>query len=117
LQSLSNIQLTSEQGVQVAPADIEAVLLKHSDVAEAAVIGQPHDLLGEQAKAFVVRKQAEMNDEEAEALKESIRDHVQGSLPETHWLGNRVVFLKSLPRNSGGKLLKRLLKKGEYTVA
>lgn len=91
--------------------------MKHPDVAEAAVIGQPHDLLGEQAKAFVVCKQSEMTDADAESLRESLRELVQGSLPETHWLGNRIVFLKALPKSSGGKLLKRLLKKGEFSVA
>lgn len=66
--------------------------------------------------AFIVRQQAHMSDEEVATLTDSIREHVESSHPETHWIGNRIVFLSKLPRSSGGKLLKRLLKKGEYTA-
>lgn len=91
-------------------------MLNHPDVLEVAVIGEPHELSGERAKAFVVPRHTERNEEETEALQESLRELVENLLPETHWLGNRIVLVFKLPRSSGGKLLKRLLKKGEYTV-
>jgi len=43
-------------GYSIAPAEIEAILLSHADVADAAVIGTPHPVLGEMPKAFVVKK-------------------------------------------------------------
>ncbi|KAM7308957.1 4-coumarate--CoA ligase 1-like [Ixodes scapularis] len=48
-------------GRQVLPTDIEALLLSHSDIAEVAVAGVPHDQYNEVAKAFVVLKPASQN--------------------------------------------------------
>ena len=41
---------------QVAPAELEALLLKHPDVKDSGVVGVPDDIAGELPKAFVVRK-------------------------------------------------------------
>lgn len=48
----------------MSPAEIEAVLLEHSDIFDAAVIGIPDDEAGEVPKAFVVRKQGSRVSEE-----------------------------------------------------
>ncbi|EEC19987.1 AMP dependent CoA ligase, putative, partial [Ixodes scapularis] len=64
-------------GRQVLPTDIEAVLLSHADVAEAAVAGVPHDQYNEVAKAFVVLKPASQN-KAIRATENDLQDFVAG---------------------------------------
>ena len=49
-------ELIKVKGLQVAPAELEALLLTHPSIADAAVIGVKDERLGEAPKAFVVRK-------------------------------------------------------------
>ncbi|KAF3763942.1 hypothetical protein M406DRAFT_51177 [Cryphonectria parasitica EP155] len=97
------------KGLQVASSDIETCLRLHPDVADAAVIGVPHDRDGERAKAFIIRSPATV-DKEEEALKKDIAKHVQDNLTEPHWLHRRVEFVTDFPRNQAGKVLKYKLK-------
>jgi acyl-coenzyme A synthetase/AMP-(fatty) acid ligase len=96
--------------MQVAPAEIENVLLAHPAVAEAAVIGVADELAGERPQAFIVRSVAGMADRDEEDLREHIDEHVQDKLHETHWLHERIVFLREIPKNQNGKVLKKELR-------
>lgn len=96
--------------MQVAPAEIEAELLRHSNVAEAAVVGDKHKVFGERAKAWIVLKDVPTTEQEAETLKEELAEGIAGCLPETHWLGNRIEFTSAIPKSPAGKVLKRLLR-------
>jgi acyl-CoA synthetase (AMP-forming)/AMP-acid ligase II len=87
-------------GENIAPAEIEDVLLTHSAVAEACVVGVPDDEWGQRlAAAVVLRPQAAV---EAEELRQLVRSQLRGSkTPDT------IVFRNSLPHTDTGKLLRR----------
>jgi fatty-acyl-CoA synthase len=90
-------------GVNVYPAEVEAVLEAHPDVAEVSVIGAPDPEWGERVRAFVVAKPGARLDEAA--LKAWARERLSGTkVPRDY------VFLEALPRNPTGKVLKRELR-------
>ncbi len=57
-------ELIKVKGLQVAPAELEAVLVSHPRIADAAVIGVPNERHGESPKAFVVKKEEGLNEKE-----------------------------------------------------
>jgi acyl-CoA synthetase (AMP-forming)/AMP-acid ligase II len=90
-------------GVNIYPAEIEAVLGTHPDVLEASVFGMPDKDLGEiVAAAVVVRPGAAVTDED-------IRLYVKERLA-TYKAPQRVVFIDALPRNPSGKVVRAALK-------
>jgi acyl-coenzyme A synthetase/AMP-(fatty) acid ligase len=90
-------------GHRVSPAEIEHVIGGHPDVAEAAVIGEPHDLMGEVPCAFVVPRPGR---EPAEA---ELRLHCRERLAP-YKVPVRFTLVEALPRNPSGKLLRAELK-------
>ncbi len=87
-------------GYNVYPREIEEVLYAHPDVLEAAVVGVPHDELGEEVGAAVVLKPG------AKTTAEELRDHVKAKVAAYKY--PRVVwFLDELPKGPTGKILKR----------
>ena len=92
-------------GVNVYPAEIEAVLTQHPRVSEAAVIGVKDDEFGERARALVVPCGDAGDDALADELIALCRQHLSGpKVPRA------VEFLDELPRSEAGKLLRRVLK-------
>jgi long-chain acyl-CoA synthetase len=90
-------------GVNIYPAEIEAVLIEHPDVIDAAVIGIPHDDFGEQPLAFVeLRDGASVTPPEIVAFTESKL--------AAYKRPRRVEFVDALPRNPTGKVLKTELR-------
>lgn len=98
------------QGLQVVPADIEAQLRLFPAVSDNAVIGVPDLAAGERAKAFIVRSPTVMADVADAELGKLIDQHIQGNLPETHWLRGGIAFVDEVPRNAAGKTLKKVLR-------
>jgi acyl-CoA synthetase (AMP-forming)/AMP-acid ligase II len=95
-------ELIKYKAFQVAPAELEAVLLTHRSVADAAVIPSPDDEAGEVPKAFVVVK-------EGHGLTES---EVLGFVAERvapYKKVRRVEFVSQIPKSPSGKILRRLL--------
>jgi long-chain acyl-CoA synthetase len=92
-------------GHNVYPTDIESVILEHPNVQEAAVVGVPHDVLGEDVAAFVVPKPGTAIG--ADELKEFCASHLADYKRPRH-----VTFVDSLPRNATGKVMKHLLVDG-----
>lgn len=93
-------------GENVYPAEVENVLMAMRGVADAAVIGVPHERWGETAKAIVVRAR----DEAGAALTEQgIIDHARKHLAKFK-CPTSVDWLDSLPRNPSGKILKKQLR-------
>ena len=92
-------------GFNVFPAEIERVLLEDPRVEEVAVIGIPHDRLGEVPKAFVVLKQG------ADATEQELVDLSRSKLAHFKALAE-VSFVDSgfFPRNALGKILKTALR-------
>jgi long-chain acyl-CoA synthetase len=92
-------------GYSIFPAEVEAVLLAHPAVAEAAVIGVPEAALGEEIAAFVVLRAGAAAD--ADALIAWCRERLAAfKYPR------RVTLLDTLPRSATGKVLKARLRAG-----
>src|SRR5262249_28488635 len=91
-------------GVNIYPAEIEAVLAAHPAVADVAVFGIPDDDWGEQVKA-VIEPAVEAGPALAETLRASCRERLAGfKLPRS------IDFTAELPRDPNGKLYKRKLR-------
>jgi long-chain acyl-CoA synthetase len=89
-------------GYNVYPREIEEVLYEHPAVREAAVIGVPHDELGEEVAAVVALKKGEQLS--AEDLQAYVKAQVAAyKYPRTIW------FVDELPKNPTGKILKRAI--------
>jgi long-chain acyl-CoA synthetase len=90
-------------GFNVYPSDLEAVLLRHPDVADAAVVGVPSAQWGETPVGFVVRRDGSLDG--ADAIRLWANQH----LGKTQRLSD-VRLVVELPRNAIGKVLKRQLR-------
>jgi long-chain acyl-CoA synthetase len=91
-------------GENVYAAEVEAAVYEHPDVAEAAIIGLPHERLGEEVGAVVRPKP------HVKLTEEDVREHVAARLaafkvPSRVWITE-----DELPRNASGKVLKRELR-------
>lgn len=92
------------RGFQVAPAELEAVLLSHPEVVEAAVIGVEVDgNKTELPRAFVARRGSTLT-------AEDIYKYSAVRLAKYKRLDGGVEFVDSIPKTASGKILKRLLK-------
>jgi long-chain acyl-CoA synthetase len=89
-------------GFNVYPAEVEEGLLAHPDVAEAAVLGEPHPRTGETVVAFVVAEEGKTID-----TRELMR-FAQTRLAR-YKLPTRVDVVETLPRTFGGKVVRRAL--------
>jgi long-chain acyl-CoA synthetase len=90
-------------GENIYPAEVEAVLAGHPNVADVAVIGIPDDTWGETVKAVVIRKPgAELS---ADELIEWSKDKLAGFKRPSS-----VDFVELIPRNPSGKILKKDLR-------
>ncbi len=96
-------ELIKVKGFQVAPAELEALLVGHPEIADCAVIGRPDDEAGEVPVAFVVRRAGS-------ALTENdVQAHVAGQV--AHYKALRAVtFTEAIPKSASGKILRRLLR-------
>jgi acyl-CoA synthetase (AMP-forming)/AMP-acid ligase II len=101
-------ELIKYKGFQVAPAELEAVLLSHPAIADAAVIPCADEEAGEVPKAFVVLS--------SEASAEEIMDFVAARLAP-HKKIRFVEFIQQIPRSASGKILRRVLVEKERTKA
>jgi long-chain acyl-CoA synthetase len=90
-------------GFNVYPREVEEVLYAHPAVAEAAVIGIPHESHGEEVKALVVRRPGQELD--ADALVAWTRERLAA-----YKYPRIVEFVESLPKGPTGKILKRQLR-------
>ena len=91
-------------GMNVYPRMIEEVLYQHPDIAEAAVVGEPHASHGEIVVAHVVPREGSALD--AAGVKAFCREHLG-----QHQLPRKVIVRQGLPKNATGKILKRELRK------
>ena len=102
-------------GHRMGTMEIESALVSHPLVAEAAVVGKPHDIKGEAIVAYVVLKRARPVGDEAKQIVNDLRNHVG------HEIGpiakpDEIRFGDNLPKTRSGKIMRRLLRtlaKGE----
>jgi acyl-CoA synthetase (AMP-forming)/AMP-acid ligase II len=87
-------------GENVAPAEIDDVLLAHVDVVDAVVVGIPDDEWGQRIEAAVVLRAA------STATGESLREHVRAQLRGSK-TPDRILVWDELPRTETGKLVRR----------
>jgi len=100
-------ELIKYKGFQVAPAELEALLLSNPNVADAAVIGVRDDDGEEIPKAFVVLKEARAPEEIMEWVASRVAPHKKI---------RRVEIVDQIPKSPTGKILRRVLREREKTA-
>jgi acyl-CoA synthetase (AMP-forming)/AMP-acid ligase II len=101
-------ELIKVRGFQVAPSELEGVLLSHAHIADAAVIGALAPASeNEFPRAYIVRKPGV---EAATLDKKAVKDYMGERLAKYKRLDGGVVFTDAIPRNASGKILKRILR-------
>lgn len=94
-------ELIKYKGMQIAPAELEAVLLSHPSVADAAVIPRPDEDAGEIPHAYVVLKGAATADELMAFVAQRVAPYKKV---------RRVDFIDAIPKSPSGKILRRILR-------
>lgn len=98
-------ELIKVRGFQVAPAELEAVLLEHPEVTDAAVIGvQESKEKSELPRAYLVKRQG------SKLSEEEIFDFSSQRLAKYKRLDGGVKFVDEIPKNASGKILKSQLR-------
>ncbi|GAQ94553.1 acetyl-CoA synthetase [Thermodesulfovibrio aggregans] len=97
----------SVSGYLIRTSELESVFVAHSAVAEAAVVGMPHEIKGEVIYAYIVLKDGFQPSEE---LKKNLIQHI------TKEIGPLVIpeviqFVNDLPKTRSGKIMRRILRK------
>lgn len=99
-------ELIKVRGSQVAPPELEGVLLGHPDIVDCAVIGVPQaGRDGELPRGYLVRRPGGESPTEAEVHK-----YMRERLASYKMLEGGVIFLDAIPKNASGKILKRILR-------
>lgn len=88
----------------VAPAELEEILRCHEDVSDAAVVGIPHGKYGEVPRGYVVLKNGKRVEER------EILDFVESKVASHKKLIGGVEFVREIPKNPSGKILRRVLR-------
>ncbi|PVH77935.1 4-coumarate-CoA ligase 2 [Cadophora sp. DSE1049] len=107
-------EMIKVKGVQVAPAELEDLLLGHAMVEDCAVIGVPDDYAGERPFSFVVLRDMDGEDDGGlqERARELLMEHVRVKKGRGKWLVG-IRFVESIPKSPSGKILRRVLRE-EY---
>src|SRR5688572_11628837 len=93
-------ELIKYKGFQVAPAELEGLLLSHPAIADAAVIPLPDEEAGEVPKAFIVLKGQTTADEIMKFVEQQVAPHKKI---------REVEFIETIPKSASGKILRRVL--------
>src|SRR4029079_14310765 len=96
-------ELIKYKGFQVAPAELEALLLTHPQIADAAVIGLPDEEAGEIPVAYVVLKQGQ--DVTAADIQAFVAENVA-----SYKQIRKLTFVDAIPKSASGKILRRVLR-------
>lgn len=97
-------ELIKYKGFQVAPAELEELLLTHPEITDAAVLGVPEEGAGELPKAYVALKPG------SKLTAEAVQQFVASKLAPHKQLRGGVVFTEAIPKSASGKILRRILK-------
>lgn len=92
-------------GLQVAPAELEAVLLEHDAVADAAVVGVTlHN--EEWPRAYVVLKESL----HGPVTEQDIQSWIKTRVAKHKWLTGGVAFVDEVPKSASGKILRKIMR-------
>jgi acetyl-CoA synthetase len=94
-------------GHRLGTAEIESALVAHKSIAEAAVVGCPHDVKGEAIYAFVILQEGAMP---SDKLKKALIDHVRSEIGPVA-TPDKIQFADALPKTRSGKIMRRILRK------
>lgn len=97
-------ELIKYKAIQVAPAEVEAVILTHEKVKDCGVIGIPDEEAGELPFAYVVKQPG------VELTENEVIEHVKINTSKAKWLRGGVKFVDAIPKTPSGKLLRREMK-------
>jgi acetyl-CoA synthetase len=93
-------------GHRIGTMEVESALVDHPKVAEAAVVGRPHEIKGQAVAAFVTVKEGSTA---SEALADELKEHVVrkiGAIARP----DQILFAADLPKTRSGKIMRRLLR-------
>ncbi len=94
-------------GHRIGTAEVESALVSHEKVAEAAVVGMPHDLKGQGIYAYVTLN---AGIEKSDALKKELVTHVRKEIGPIA-SPDKIQFADALPKTRSGKIMRRILTK------
>jgi acetyl-CoA synthetase len=100
-------------GHRIGTAELESALVAHDDVAEAAVVGYPHEVKGQGIYAYVTLVRGI---EGTDSLREELVQHVRSEIGPIA-KPDHIQFTSSLPKTRSGKIMRRIIRKiaaGEY---
>ena len=104
-----NDDVIKVSGHRLGSAELESAFVSHPSVAEAAVIGKPHEVKGESIKAFVILKQGvQPSDTLKQELVKKVREQI-GPIATP----DEIQFVDKLPKTRSGKIMRRILKAQE----
>ncbi len=94
-------------GHRLGTAEVEGAIGQHDAVAEAAVVGYPHDIKGQGIYAYVTLMTGESASEDVETgIKQAVRQHI-GPIATP----DKIQFTPALPKTRSGKIMRRILRK------
>ncbi|KAK3676144.1 hypothetical protein LTR78_003894 [Recurvomyces mirabilis] len=101
-------ELIKVRGFQVTPPELEGLLLDHSGIVDAAVIGvpAPQEKDGELPRAYLVRRPGG----DGKLTEQEVHAYMQEKLASYKQLTGGIVFSDAIPKNASGKILKRVLR-------
>ncbi len=94
-------------GHRLGTAEVESALVSHPDVAEAAVVGFPHEVKGEGIYVYVTLKQGR---EASEEMEKTLKGHVRQVIGPIA-TPDKLQFAPGLPKTRSGKIMRRILRK------
>lgn len=104
-----NDDVIKVSGHRLGSAELESAFVAHPKVAEAAVIGKPHEVKGESIKAFVILKHGLTGDDNLKSeLVQLVRKEI-GPIATP----DEIDFVEKLPKTRSGKIMRRVLKAQE----
>ena len=94
-------------GHRMGTAEVESALVLHAKVAEAAVVGYPHDIKGQGIYCYVTLNAGEAD---SDALRQELKQHVRGEIGPIA-TPDHIHFAPALPKTRSGKIMRRILRK------